>query len=377
MRHLPQPFLVVPFGLTLLLAAATLPRRAPGQDAIGVTFQGAVLRLDTTTGAVSLLANGTPGKNCLTFTNDGRLWTVIRPDPLLSVWRLAVIDPFTGAESLPFPALNVGDLRAMCIGRFVGGLYAIRDASPNDQLIHIDTDTGAVNVIGATNHYAIQGMEDPFGGPKAWDVNAGMIQIFFDTGFTNDPFLSVVDPAGLQFMCRHPVTNERYVGRGSLYRLTTGTGVTTFVTAFAGNPDLRGMEFTAARDERFGAPCPASALFIDMEEFSAPGTMRVTSSNHQPGIVGAQIVGFSEDLFGSIPLPMALDPLLGTSGNCQLHVSADFLVIGVADTFGQLVVDLPVPAAARFLQFYVQHLGLENVPGGFTFTGGLRVRSAL
>lgn len=361
------------------LLALTLASVAAGQDAIGVTFSGQVLRLDTTTGAVTPLATGTAGKNCLTFDNDNRLWTVVRPSPLLPVWRLALIDPFTGAESLPFPTVNVGDLRAMCIGRFVGGIYAVRDAAPNDEVVHIDTDTGVVTVRGSTNHSAIQGLEDPFGGEKAWDVNAGMLQINLLTGATNDPFLAVIDPSGLQYMARHPVTNERYVGRGTLYRLDTGTGTTTFQVTFAGNPDIRGLEFTASRDERYGQSCPGANghPFINLAgPFAGGQPMVVDSTQHTPGTVGLQLIGASEDSYAGLPLPLSLDPLLGTS-NCFLNTSAEVTQVGFADSFGTMAVSFPMPVALTFLQVYVQHVTFEAVPGGLSFSQGLRVRSSL
>jgi hypothetical protein len=365
----------MPSLLPLLFTA--LPLAA--QDAIGVTFSGQVLRLDTATGAVTVLATGTPGKNCLTFTNDNRLWTVVRPNPTSPVFHLAVIDPFTGGETLPFGAQNVGDLRAMCIGRFAGGLFAVRDSSPFDELVHIDTDTGVLTVVGPCNHSGIQGLEDPFGGAKAWDVNAGMLQLNLTTGFTNDPFLTPVDPPGLQYMVRHPVTNERYVGRGSLYRLNTSNGTTTFVCTFAGDPDIRGLEFTSARDERFGTACLGAngALFIDLPNpFNAGEVMTVISTNHLPGTIGLQLTGLSEDFYGAIPLPLALDPLLGTN-NCFLNVSPELTLVGIADGSGVMAVDLFMPLPLRFVQVYVQHLTLEAVPGGLAFTQGLRVRSAL
>ncbi|MBL8756365.1 MAG: hypothetical protein JNK15_23930, partial [Planctomycetes bacterium] len=231
------------------MALVLLATAVPAQNAIGVTFQGQVLRLDTTNGTVSVLATGLAGKNCLTFDNDNRLWTVVRPNAAQPIWRLARIDPFTGAETLPFPTVNVGDVRAVCIARALGGLFAVRDASPTDELVHIDTDTGVVTPIGSTNHTAIQGLEDPFGGARAWDVNAGQLSIDLATGSTNDPFLGVVDPPGLQYLARDPETNFVHVGRGSLYRLTTGSGTTTLLVNFAGNPDLRGLAFTTSRRE--------------------------------------------------------------------------------------------------------------------------------
>jgi hypothetical protein len=357
---------------------AAVPAAALAQDAIGVTFQGQVLRLDTATGAVSVLASGTAGKNCLTFDTDNRLWTVVRPIATQSVWRLARIDPLTGAETLPFPAVNVGDLRAMCIARFVGGLYAIREHAPTDELVHIDTDTGVVTSMGFCNHAAIQGLEDPFGGAKAWDVNAGMLQVDLSTGFTNDPFLGVVDPPGLQFLCRDGETNERYVGRGSLYRLDTGTGTTTLVTNFAGNPDLRGMEFTGSRRENFGSACaPAGAPnpFLSVSLPVIAGSALQTQTAVGSGALGALVVGLSEDSVGAVPLPLALDPLFGTNG-CELLVSADLLVVG-AEAQGFLSLGFAWPAAAAFQQIYVQSVVFAPTTNAWRLSQGVRVRSRL
>lgn len=97
--------------------------------------------------------------------------------------------------------MNVGDLCAMCIARSLGELYAIRDATPTDELIH--------------------------GGGKAWDVNAGRLNIDLQNGHTTDPSTSAVDQVGLQFMCRNPETNEVFVGWGSLCRRNTSNSTTT------------------------------------------------------------------------------------------------------------------------------------------------------
>lgn len=349
----------------------------PAQDAIGVLFTGEIVRLDTTTGAVTQLATGTPGKNALTFDNDNRLWTSVRPNSTQTVWRLARIDPVSGTETLPFPSVNVGDVRAMCIARSLGGLYAIREATPTDELIHIDTDTGVVTSIGFTNHAAIQGLEDPFGGGKAWDVNAGRLNINLQTGVTSDPSISAVDPAGLQFMCRNPETNEVFVGRGSLYRLNTTNSTTTLVVNFAGNPDVRGMEFTLSRRENFGGSCPAQGgPFLSPQlPILAGGTMTATANNMATGTIGALIVGFSEDSYQGLALPLLLDPLLGTTG-CSLHVSADILFAGVANQ-GLLTIGVPLPASIGLQQFYLQAVGLTGQPGGFTFSQGVRVRPRL
>ncbi|MBL8753343.1 MAG: hypothetical protein JNK15_08590, partial [Planctomycetes bacterium] len=135
--------------------------------------------------------------------------------------------------------------------------------------------------------------------------------------------------------------------------------------------------FTTSRRENFGSGCPAVATpFLTVQlPFAGGTTMQTQTNNIAGGAIGGLVVGFSEDSYASAPLPLLLDPLLGTVG-CRLHVSADLVVVGVAAP-GQLQVGVFVPPAAAFQQFYVQTFALTNAPGGFSFSQGVRVRSSL
>ena len=99
--HFPTGFLAA-----FLLAADA----APAQDLIGVTCPGQVLRINSVTGATTVLANGQ-----ICCTTDNRLITTVRTGTLFSGfhYHLAEINPFTGAETLLFGTLDVGDLRGM------------------------------------------------------------------------------------------------------------------------------------------------------------------------------------------------------------------------------------------------------------------------
>lgn len=364
----------------LLVTLAALPLVA--QDMIGVTFQGAVLRMDSTTGAVTTLANGQIGKNCLAFTNDNRLWTTVRTGVTPNFhFHLALIDPFTGAETLPFgTAIDVGDLRAMAEQDLFGGLFAIRDLGlgSQDQLVHIDTTTGAVTVRGLTGFTGIQGFDRTIAGLRAWDIGAGVLTINTTSGLATDPFPGIGGPSSLQFVCTNTANSRKYVGNTSLYELDTVTGATTLVTNFVGAPDIRGAEFLKSRQEPFGTPCNGSSglVFLGANAFGAGGTMDTTSGSHAPNVIGVLVVGFSETFYGTLPLPLAVDPLLGTSG-CFLNVSADVTQVGVGLPSGSLQILTPIPAAAAFVQFYVQHVALDPVPGGLSFSKALRVRSGM
>ncbi|HEX5053438.1 MAG TPA: hypothetical protein VFZ65_16795 [Planctomycetota bacterium] len=368
-----------PILLPTLFLTAALPLSA--QDMIGVTFSGAVLRIDSVTGASTVLANGQIGKNALAFTNDNRLWTTVRSGTSIATFQyhLAVIDPFTGAESLPFGTVNVGDLRGLARDDVTGGLFGIRDTGGPDELVEIDTSTGAVTVIGPTGFTGIQDLDITSAGPRAWDINAGLLLISLSSGLATDPFPGVAGPTALQFMVTNPADDREYVGRETLYELDTLHGTTTPIAAIAGAPDLRGVQFTTSRALPFGNSCngPGGPVFIALNNaFGAGQAMTVVSVNHVPGVLGLQIVGFSDELFSGLPLPLSLDPLFGTV-NCSLNVSADLTVLGVGQPTGVLAITMPVPASAAFQQFFVQHAAFDPVPGGLSFSRGLRVRSGL
>lgn len=363
-----------------LAALLLVPLSLPAQDMIGVTFAGAVLHMNSQTGAVTTLANGQIGKNCLAFTNDNRLWTTVRSGASPNfTFHLAIIDPVTGGETLPFGTADVGDLRAMCQRNLDGNLLAIRQATPNDELVRIDIDTGVVTVVGTTGFSGIQGLDDTSAGLRAWDITAGLLLVNSNTGACTDPFPAIGGPSGLQFVCSDPATHRKYVGRDALYEVDTTTGATTLVVNFAGAPDIRGAEFVTSRAQPFGTPCLGTLgpVFADLlTPFGAGGTATIRSTNHLPGAIGLELFGFNDQTYASLPLPLDLDPLLGTSG-CSLLVSADITFVGFAQANGDLVVGVTIPAAGAFVQFFVQHAALEPVPGGLSFSTALRVRSGM
>lgn len=366
----------------------TLPRLLPAlfcvalsaQDLIGVTFQGQVLRIDSATGATTTLANGQIGKNCLATTVDNRLISTIRTGTLLTgfQYHLVEINPFTGAETLLFGTTDVGDLRAMATV-LPGSLLAIRNGNPSDQLVRIDLASGVVTVLGPTGFTGIQALEATGAGLRAWDLTAGLLVISGQSGAATDPFPGIGGPAGLQYMVTEPGTFETYVGNGTLHRVSTQTGVTSAPVAIQGNPDLRGVEFTTSRAQRLGDPCPAAQglpVFVTVGPFGNGQNLVVQSDHHAPGALGVHILGFSETQHAGQPLPINLDPLLGTSG-CRLRVSIDGTVLALADNTGIMTVTTPLSPALTFVQFYVQHAVFEAVPGGMSWTTGLRVRPGL
>ena len=362
----------------LLPVLLALPMAA--QDMIGVKFSGEVLRLNSTTGAVTLLASGQLGKNCLANTSDNRLWTTVRTGTSLATFQffLAVINPFTGAETLPFGNTNVGDIRALAASP-TGQLFGIRDVGGPDELVGINLQTGAVFVIGPTGMNSIQALDSTTAGMRGWDLNAGLVIVSSQTGAATDPFPGSLDPAGVQWMATNPATGQEFVGSSTLQTVSTLTGVVGQIISISGSPDLRGVEFTTSRQQQIGTGCAATngtpACFVT-GSFGPGLPLIVQSTNHAASAVGIQIVGFSESLHAGVPLPINLDAVFGTSG-CFLRVSGDFTMLGLTSGTGNLFVTLNLPPSIAFQQFYLQHAVLEPVPGGISFSNGLRVRPGM
>lgn len=357
-----------------LLLGLTLP--AQGFDAIGVTFTGQILRLDTTTGATSGLGTGQLGQNALAVTADGRIWTTVRSGIAAPFqFHLALIDPHTGAETLPFGNQDVGDLRGLC-NDGANDLMAIRDVGGPDEFVRIDTTTGVVTAVGPTGFSGIQALDFTAAGLRAWDLTAGLLRIDVNTGAASDPFPGVGGPAGLQWLATEPLTGRTFVGRGTVQEVDLQTGLLGPAVAFAGNPDLRGVEFTTGSITVFGHPCGGNVRV--RASFLAGQTIALAtrSGPHDLGALGALIVGFSRTSHQGIPLPAPLDPLLGTSG-CELFVSVDFPQIGFVGANNFLDFSVPVPSALSWFPLYVQHAVFETVPGGMTWTTALQVRTRL
>ena len=366
-----------PFLLPLLAAFL------PAQDMIGVTFAGQVLRMNSTTGTTTVLANGAIGKNSLCCTGSNRLISTIRTGTFTSGFRyhLIEINPFTGAESILFGQADFGDLRGMTSapGQAPDVVLAVRDTGGPDELVVIDLATGVLTVIGPTGFSSIQALDATGGGLRAWDLGAGLLNISGSTGAATDPFPAVGGPTGQQFLVTNPVTFATFVGNTQMRPLTVSTGVAGSPINFAGAPDLRGAVFTTERTQRFGNDCggvggESNVFATTAIRGGQPVTIR--SNRHGAAALGAMILGFSTTSNGGQPLPFLLDPLLGTVG-CRLNVSLDATQLGFADPSGNLDVTLSLPPAAAFFQFFVQHTAFDPVPGGMTWTDGLRVRAPL
>lgn len=350
-----------------------------GQDMIGVEFSGGVFRLDSATGATTLLATGMAGKNCLACSDDNRLWTTVRTGNRFSGfhYHLAVVDPFTGGETLPFGTAEVGELVALA-NSTTGALFGIRNVGATQELVRIDPATGGVVVLAPTGP-GLVALALTSAGMRAWSATAGLLQISTTSGITTDPFPGLGGPAGVQYLVNDLATNQTYAGGTTLHRVDLLTGGTSLATTFSGAPDLRGVVSTGSRTQSYGQACAATQGLpncFSPSSFGAGQVFSARSGNHATGAAGFQIVGFSQAVHAGQALPLRLDGLLGTQ-NCFLRASADFTIFATTNQSGNLFVTMNLPPAIAFVQFYVQHAVLEPVPGGVSFSNGLRVRPGL
>jgi hypothetical protein len=149
-----------------------------------------------------------------------------------------------------------------------------------------------------------------------------------------------------------PATGDVIVGNsGGLYRLPNG--VPTSVPIVTG---LGGFVSVVAFDPATG-DILATVLSISR-------IVRVTS--------GGTVTDIVNTAYGAIPLPLLLDPILGTS-SCFLNVSPDYSPVAFADAAGAMAVSFtPTPPFAG-QTIYIQHSVLEGVPGGLSFSNGVSI----
>lgn len=362
---------------TVAILSALLPGMLAAQnfDAIGVTFQGQILRIDTATGATSPLGAGQLGQNGLAMTPDGRLWTTVRTGVGQFRFHLAVIDPLSGVETLPFGTADVGDLRGMCEDAD-GQLLAVRDLGGPDELVRIDPQSGAVTVIGPTGFNGLQALDNTVLGVRAWDLNAGLVQIDTRTGAATDPFPTIAGPANLQWLATDPSTGRCLVGRTTMQQVNLFDGTTSAAVSIAGAPDLRGVEFTTGLIRAIGTGCGPSprmsATFV-----RSPSLALATRSPAPAGTFGVQILGLSSTTHLGQTLPVDLDPLLGTVG-CRLNVSIDATQFGVANVTNTFGLPFALPANLSWFELFAQHATFDaSAPGGVFWTHGVGARTPL
>lgn len=363
--------------LPLILALLAAP--AATQDMIGISWSGQVWSIDSFNAvATPIGGSGSGGHNAMAVDTSCRLWTTERSGTIGAfAHHLAVVDPASGNATRVWS--NVPDIRGLTGDEFTA-FWGIVEGS-SDQLHRIDPRTGALTPAPRTTGMSgIQALEVHEGVLYGWDLTQGLVVIDRATGVAVDVNPSVGGGSIVQFLAVR-ADGMLIGGRDGLYTIDTTTGATTFIGSLGSNLDLRGAESRAGMTAPFGAGCAGSfgTSSLTVTGTLAPGnTLTTTSDNHQPSSLGVLVLGLSRTTFGATPLPLDLDPLLGTSG-CALRVSIDATLPGTTSIPpgpAMLSIPLPLPRTLSCPRLFVQHAALETVPGGSSWTNGVALRLA-
>jgi streptogramin lyase len=167
-------------------------------------------------------------------------------------------------------------------------------------------------------------------------------------------------------------------GTGQVYRIPRAGGSPTFLvsnTSPLGNVNGIAVVGGGGFGRPFGTACSGEAgpsVLRAAGPFRVGATVTTTSGNHAANALGVVVLGLSNTNWGGAPLPLLLDPLLGTNG-CSLHVSGDvtFAAIASAGAPAELAFAFLLTPPFANATFFAQHVALENVPGGLSFSNGL------
>lgn len=232
----------------LLSASAFLTAHASAQ-LFGITAAGTVVRIDTATGAGTVI--GASGVDCNAATGDSLGRILVGGGASAAADQIWSIDPATGAGSV---LLNTTGrpagygIRGMAMGP-ANALYVVLSQSSTsaiDTLASINMTTGVYTVIGPTNRADIQSLAfSPSGTLYAVGIIAGgsLYQLSTTTGaattigggsFAGDDQALEFLPDGTALACR-----------AGLRSVNLLTGATTLIGA-SGQTDIRGLAFIGA-----------------------------------------------------------------------------------------------------------------------------------
>lgn len=378
-------------AVALALAAAA-PLAAQEFDLFGVGYNGAARFVNSTTGAVSDAFGFFPRANAGALDDDEKYWIVKEGVDGIGLgfgFELGFFDLKTraytriGFNQEANPQFNVGDIRALAFVTGLG-LVGVRDQNGHDVLVLLNRTNAAVTVIGPTGMNAIQALDATPAGLRAFDLQFGLVNVNPVTGQATDPFPFVgAQGESVQWMTTDRATNVTYAGNTRRFVVDHSTGnlLQPIAIGCAGcNHDFRALDALTFRQTSIGTPCGSGAAlrsqFVAAPTAHHVDTLRTTSFPHQPGVLGLRIVGLSDEFSSGLALPFSLDPVLGTVG-CRLYVSLDVTTPGFASSAGELTFSMPVPNGASWLPIFVQHVALDPVAGGMTWTNGVRARTGL
>jgi len=240
---------------TFLVGAAALIACAGSAMAqttlYGVDFGGGFYRINTTTGAATLIgATGFTRLNAAAADSQGRVyaWRGHNPTSTTDVDQLIQINPATGVGTLVFSYPSTADMRGIAFGSG-DVLYGIRDNSqppnPNpsaiDDLVTVDMTTGAITLVGPTSFTDIQGLTSAPGGALFGNGVGGSGTLYrLDPGTGATVVVATGIGTAIQSLEWASGTTA-WGGRVSLFTVDLVTGAVSTVGTLGATADLRGM----------------------------------------------------------------------------------------------------------------------------------------
>ncbi len=355
--------------LSLLLTTALLPALvadARAQQLVGIGWNGRLHAIDGATGAAEPIAQGPFGANDLTRDGQGQVWSTARLGSTFSFF-LTRVDPVAGNVTFAWPSLDVRGL-APAGGSVLWALETLTHGAPA-RLHRIDVATGAHVLVGSLGQTAIQSLAVAQGTLYGWHWVHGLMVVDMQNGLASDPYPATA--AGLVVQWLVPLPGGDLLGgtATSLYRIDPATGVATLQAALPPGLDLRGATLAPfAAPYGNGCDIGKGPLTLRAAGEASPGqVVTLQSTGHLPGTLRGIGLGFSRDVFQGRPLPLLLDPLLGTSG-CHLYASLDLseILLGASFPTGTMSIPLRIPPGLGTTDVYVQHFDFAlpwNPPG--------------
>lgn len=344
------------------------------QDMVAVAWSGEIYALDSRTAALAKLGDGQFGQNAAAMDATGTFWSTSRTGASPSwVYSLTKVDPKSGMATLVHK--GIPDVRALARGE-PGRLWCVVNGNP-DSLYTIDTRTGQLQRIGSTGVRGLTGLAMHQGKLFAWNLSIGLMTLDRATGKATRVGTST-GSGGCEIQFLASRSDGMLVGgKKELYEIDPITGSSRLVGKMPMMMDLRGAEEWYGNWSAFGKGCAGMHGAVSLSvsgKLEAGGNLVTTSDNHAASSVGVLILGASRTKYASLDLPFVVDRIFGTVG-CSLYVSFDIVVPAMAEakTPANMVVQLGLPAMASGMDVHAQHLVLEAVPGGTSWSNGATV----
>lgn len=288
---------------------------------------------------------------------------------------LARIDPITGDATVLTQTLP-HTVRGLSHRPGHNELYAV--VAPTLQpmrLVRILLPSLAVVDVGSTGRFGLTALHHDGSALFTWDTTSGLMRLDETFGLATD-VNPVIGTQGrdVEFLTRSD-SGKLLGGNTQLFEIFETVGIATQLGP-NGTTEMHGAEPRDGLAQPFGTGCPTPQVPFATMQVTGPlviaSSMQWSSTRHGQNAIGALIVGLSTTSTNGLPLPLDLDPLLGTSG-CDLLVSTELLRPAVADQFGAFIDAMPLPPVfGGVLHFQV--VALDQVPGGFSLSNAVTVR---